>query len=391
MKGEKMKTHVFLIGSKGIPAQYGGFETFVEKLTAGKISKEIFYHVSCMDNDEKHFEYNGADCFNVKLPLPGPLGRMLHVSRALSKIETWRKTNYKERVVVYILGYRIGPFLKFHAKKLKKMNVKIYSNPDGLEWKRDKWNAMEKAFLKYCEKCLVSYSDLLICDSQSIESYIREKYKDKSVKTTYIAYGAEVQKSTCSAEKLQAWYDAFGLKKKEYYLGVGRFVPENNFETMLAEFIKSKTKRDLVLITNVEHNKFYDKLKKTTGFDKDPRIKFVGTVYDQELLKKIREEAYGYLHGHSVGGTNPSLLEALGSTDLNLLFDVGFNKEVGEDFSFYWNLNNGSLSGLIDEVDNLGDDKITEYGNKAKVKILNDFQWKSICEKYEEVLQNEEI
>ena len=380
-----MRMHVFLIGSKGIPAQYGGFETFVEKLTAGKIDKEIYYHVSCMDNDERHFEYNGADCFNVKMPLPGPIGRMLHVSRVLSQIEIWLKANYEESAIIYILGYRVGPFLKRHTKRLKKRNVKIYSNPDGLEWKRDKWNSIEKVFLKYCEKCLVSCSDLLICDSQSIESYIREKYKDKSVKTTYIAYGAEVQKSACSEEKLQLWYDRFGLKKNEYYLVVGRFVPENNFERIISEFTKSETKRDLVLITNVEHNKFYDKLKKKTGFDKDPRIKFVGTVYDQELLKKIREEAYGYLHGHSVGGTNPSLLEALSSTNLNLLYDVGFNKEVGGDFSFYWDLEDDSLAGLINIVDKLSNDEIAEHGNKAKMRILNDFQWKSICEKYEEV------
>lgn len=384
-----MKTHIFLIGSKGIPAQYGGFETFVEKLTAGKIDKDIYYHVSCMDNDERHFEYNGADCFNVKTPLPGPIGRMLHVSRVLSQIETWRKTNYEETAIVYILGYRVGPFLKRHAKKLKRMNVKIYSNPDGLEWKRDKWNSVEKAFLKYCEKCLVNCSDLLICDSQSIESYILEKYMDKSVKTTYIAYGAEVQKSNCSDEKLQLWYNDFGLKKNEYYLVVGRFVPENNFETIISEFIKSKTKRDLALITNVEHNKYYNKLKNKTGFDKDPRIKFVGTVYDQELLKKIREEAYAYLHGHSVGGTNPSLLEALGSTDLNLLYDVGFNKEVGGDSSFYWSRADGSLADLIDIVDKLSDDERAERGKKAKERIINDFQWKSICEKYEKVWQNE--
>lgn len=387
-----MKTHVFLIGSKGIPARYGGFETFVEKLTAGKHDNDICYHVSCMNNDEYNFEYNGAICFNVKMPLPGPIGRMLHVSRVLSQIETWRKTNNNnESVIVYILGYRVGPFLKSHAKKLRKMNVKIYSNPDGLEWKRSKWSSIEKLFVKYCEKCLVSCSDLIICDSQSIERYIREKYKDKSVQTTYIAYGADVKKSDCSEDKLQSCYDRFGLKKNEYYLVVGRFVPENNFETIISEFMKSKTKRDLVLITNVEHNKYYSKLMKKTSFDKDPRIKFIGTVYDQELLKKIREKAYGYIHGHSVGGTNPSLLESLSSTNLNLLYDVGFNREVGADFSFYWDLENCSLSNLINKIDELNSDEIEERGISAKMRIYNDFQWKSVCAKYEEVWRNEAV
>lgn len=105
---------------------------------------------------------------------------------------------------------------------------------------------------------------------------------------------------------------------------------------MIREFIKSKSKKDFVLITNVEQNKFYDQLLQDTGFDKDPRVKFVGTVYDQELLKYIRENTFAYFHGHEVGGTNPSLLEALASTKLNLLLDVGFNREVGEDGAIYW-------------------------------------------------------
>ncbi|MCJ0554362.1 glycosyl transferase, partial [Enterococcus cecorum] len=133
------------------------------------------------------------------------------------------------------------------------------------------------------------------------------------------------------------------------YLIVGRFVPENNYEAMIREFMKSKTKRDLVIISNVEKNAFYNDLNKHTNFEKDERIKFVGTVYDQEQLKYIRENAYAYLHGHEVGGTNPSLLEALGSTKVNLLLDVGFNREVGENGALYWKKN--TLSDLIDEVD----------------------------------------
>ena len=157
-----MKTHVFLIGSKGIPAQYGGFETFVENLTLGRKSKEILYHVSCMSNREYHFNYNGADCFNVKMPLPGAIGRMLHVSRVLNQIEVWRRCHPEDGVIVYILGCRVGPFLNIHARRLRRLRVKIVSNPDGLEWKRGKWSAFEKVFLKYCEKCLVFGSDLLI-------------------------------------------------------------------------------------------------------------------------------------------------------------------------------------------------------------------------------------
>lgn len=109
-------THVFIVGSKGIPAQYGGFETFVENLTAGKQSKELKYHVSCMNNDEKHFEHNDADCFNVRVPLPGAPGRIFHVGLVLNQVEKWAKQHPQEKVIVCILGCRIGPLLIPHAK-----------------------------------------------------------------------------------------------------------------------------------------------------------------------------------------------------------------------------------------------------------------------------------
>lgn len=375
--------HVFIVGSKGIPAKYGGFETFVEELTKGKQSKGIQYHVSCMNNDEKHFEHNGADCFNVRVPLPGAPGRIFHVGLVLQQVEEWAKIHPDEKVIVYILGCRIGPLLIPHAQKLHKLGAEIYGNPDGLEWKRSKWSALAKAFLRYCEKCLVENSDLVICDSVNIEKYIKETYGSKVKATTYIAYGAYVEKSTCSEEKLQEWNSKFGLAKGSFYLIVGRFVPENNYETMITEFMRSNTKRDLVIITNVEKNKFYTTLANKTGFERDKRIKFVGTVYDQQLLKKIREEAYGYLHGHEVGGTNPSLLEALASTKVNLLLNVGFNKEVGQNSVLYWNKESGNLAVLLEQADCMTADTIDHLDRDSSKRVENAFSWSDIIRQYE--------
>lgn len=377
--------HVFIVGSKGIPAHYGGFETFIEELTAGKQSHDIKYHVSCMNNDGKHFEHNGADCFDVKVPLPGAPGRIFHVGLVLKYVEQWIKKHLGDNVIVYILGCRIGPLLIPHSRKLHALGAKIYCNPDGLEWKRSKWSAPAKTFLRYCEKCLVENSDLVICDSINIEKYIKQTYGSRVKNTTYIAYGAHVEKSTCSEEKLQEWYSKFGLAKNEYYLIVGRFVPENNYETMITEFMRSNTKRDLVIITNVEKNKFYTQLKTKTEFDKDKRIKFVGTVYDQQLLKKIREEAFGYIHGHEVGGTNPSLLEALASTKLNLLLDVGFNREVGQDGAFYWNKEKIKLSEVINLVEISSKGKIDLIDKINRCQFENRFNWEKICRECEKV------
>lgn len=185
-------------------------------------------------------------------------------------------------------------------------------------------------------------------------------------------------------EKLVSWYKEKGLTKKSYYLVVGRFVPENSFEVMIREFMKSKSKKDFAIITNV-NEKFLNELEEKLHFKNDKRIKFVGTVYDQELLKKIRENAYAYFHGHTVGGTNPSLIEALGSTDLNLLVDVGFNKEVAEDCALYWSRNQSDLAELISKADQMSEAEIAEMGRMAKKRVAEEYTWDKICEQYANV------
>lgn len=381
--------NVFIIGSKGIPARYGGFETFVEKLTEQQVSDEIKYHVSCLATDSKEFEHNGARCFNINVPNIGPAKAVYYDVVALKECIRYIKEKNIKNAIVYILACRIGPFIGFYKKQLKNLGATLFVNPDGHEWKRGKWNAAIRQYWKASEKLMVKHADLLVCDSVNIEKYIKEDYKQYNPKTTFIAYGADIEKSILADddEKLMKWYKEKGVKSKEYYLVVGRFVPENNYETMITEFMKSKTKKDFVLITNVEQNKFYEQLKEKTGFDKDSRIKFVGTVYDQELLKKIRENAYGYFHGHEVGGTNPSLLEALATTDLNLLLDVGFNREVGEDGALYFTKEAGNLANLINNE--LDSEKIRELAFKAKSRIYEEYSWNKIVNSYESLLLEE--
>ena len=165
---------------------------------------------------------------------------------------------------------------------------------------------------------------------------------------------------------------------------VGRFVPENNYETMIREFMKSKTDKDFAIITNVNDG-FLAELEQKLEFRKDKRIKFVGTVYDRELLMKIRENAYGYFHGHEVGGTNPSLLEALSSTDLNLPIAVSFNKEVCEDAAVYWSKQDGDLAGIINKADKMSEEEIRQLGRKAKRRIKEAYSWEHIAQLYEDV------
>ncbi|MCR5450454.1 MAG: DUF1972 domain-containing protein [Solobacterium sp.] len=385
------KQHVFIIGSKGIPAQYGGFETFVEKLVEYQTDKDILYHVARLADDDERYEYNGAIAFNVKVPNIGPAKAIYYDVAALDKcISYCTSMNLKKPPVFYILACRIGPFMAAYKKKIQKLGGVLLINPDGNEWKRSKWSPPVRQYWKVSEKLMVRSADLLVCDSIKIEEYICEEYKQYDPRTTFLSYGCDSQPSCLAddSEQFVSWLKEKGLSAGEYYLVVGRFVPENNVETIIREFMKSNTSKKLALITT-DNEKLYRELDKKLGFSKDERICFTGSVYDQELLKKIREQAYAYLHGHSVGGTNPSLLEALGTTKLNLLLDVGFNREVGEDAALYWTCEPGSLSWLIEKSDQMSDEQINSYGLLAKKRIDDAYRWNSITDQYQDLFHKE--
>lgn len=405
--------HVFLVGAKSLGA-YGGYETFVNKLTEyHQNDNRIKYHVACKANGDgcmdetkidkvtnvitKHgkvveFTYHNARCFKIKIPeIMGPAQASYYDIKALKECYRYIKAQKIKHPIIYIMACRIGPFMRYFYKKFHRIGGKIYLNPDGHEWKRSKWSVPIQKYWRLSEKMMVKYSDLVICDSISIEKYIHECYdgkgiKDRKPKTTFIAYGAETRQSVLGNDdtKLINWYKSRGLKSYEYYLAVGRFVPENNYEIMIREFMKSNTSRSFVIITT-ENARFFEELENRLHFSSDKRIIFAGTVYDQELLKKIRENAYGYFHGHEVGGTNPSLLEALGSTDLNLLLEVDFNKEVGQAAALYWNKDEGSLASLIDKVDHLSEVRIKALGQSAKEIIKTAYSWEYIVSRYEDV------
>lgn len=379
-----MTQHIFIIGSKGIPGSYGGYETFVDKLTEYHQNESgLKYHVACKATENGEFEYHGARCFKVKVPDIGPAQAIYYDVLAMKRCISYIREHHIEHPIIYVLACRIGPFTRHFHRLVGKLGGKLYVNPDGHEWMRAKWSAPVRRYWKLSERLMVKNCDLLICDSKNIEKYIHDEYGRYNPNTTYISYGAETRRSTLADDdpSLLAWYREHGLALKSYYLVVGRFVPENNYETMIREFMLSDSERDFALITNV-NERFLDELEARTHFRSDPRIKFVGTVYNQELLMKIRENAYAYLHGHEVGGTNPSLLEALGSTNLNLLFDVGFNREVAEDAALYWTKESGDLAALIGRADAMDVDERCRLGRAACARIDGAYSWRHIANEY---------
>lgn len=387
--------HVFLVGAKSLGA-YGGYETFINKLTEYHQSNpDIKYHVAVKANGQgasvpdgavwncDRYTYHNADCFQIKIPeCLGSAQAIYYDCKALGRCVEIIKEEGIEHPIVYVMACRIGPFFNHYVKKIHRLGGRVFLNPDGHEWKRAKWSKLVRAYWKKSEELMVKHSDLIICDSINIEKYIRESYGVKN--TTFIAYGAETRKSVGAEDRYEVWLKEKGLRDSEFYLVVGRFVPENNYETMIREFMKSKTDKDFAIITNVNDG-FLAELEQKLEFRKDKRIKFVGTVYDRELLMKIRENAYGYFHGHEVGGTNPSLLEALSSTDLNLPIAVSFNKEVCEDAAVYWSKQDGDLAGIINKADKMSEEEIRQLGRKAKRRIKEAYSWEHIAQLYEDV------
>lgn len=400
--------HVFLVGAKSLGA-YGGYETFIDKLTEYHQNDcRLQYHVACKANgdgcmDESklqgvsqirrrkdgtvaEFTYHNARCFKIPVPNIGPAQAIYYDVAALLECCRYIEHNRIADPVVYIMACRIGPFMGYFCRRIHKLGGKVYLNPDGHEWMRAKWNRLIRGYWIISEEMMVCRSDLVICDSLNIERYIRSSYAHKAgkeLKTTYIAYGAETRNSLLTDDDpgFAAWMREKGLKAGEYYLVVGRFVPENNYEIMIREFMTSNTRKKFAIITNV-NDKFLSRLEEKLQFGKDDRIRFVGTVYDQELLLKIRENAFGYFHGHEVGGTNPSLLEALGATKLNLLLDVGFNREVAEDAALYWSRESGDLAALIDSCDMLSEEERKALGCRAKARIAERYSWQFIADRY---------
>lgn len=381
--------NIFIVGSKGIPGAYGGYETFVDKLTEYHSNHaDLKYHVACKGSSNKEFEYHNARCFQIKVPNIGPAQAIYYDAAALEACCAYIKKMNIKHPVVYVLACRIGPAAAHYKRKIHRLGGKLYVNPDGHEWMRQKWSVPVRKYWKISERMMVKHADLLVCDSQNIERYIKECYKKYQPATTFIAYGTEIRKSRIDDkdEKLLRWYEERNIHPNDYYLVVGRFVPENNYETMIREFMRSSSERDFVLITNV-NEKFLRELEERTGFTRDPRIKFAGTVYDGEMLMKIRENAYAYLHGHEVGGTNPSLLEALAATRLNLLLDVGFNREVAEDGALYWTKEEGNLSNLLDYAEHLDETKLDAYGKRARQRMEKQYSWQHIADLYEELFE----
>lgn len=360
----KKNLKIAILGSRGIPARYGGFETFTEKLSTRLVKMGIDVTVFCPHNLEfKKHTYHGVKLrfiFNFEKFL-GPIGTLLYDIFSLTIAAL---SNFS---LIYMLGYGSALFCIIP----RVFGKEVIINTDGLEWKRSKWPKLIRRYLKLNEYLSTKFANELISDSIAIKKYFEKKYNKSSI---YIPNGADIFFS-----KNKKILKKFDLKPFEYYLVVARLEPENNIDKIIKGFSLTKSKKKLFLITNIKHTKYFKKVKELC--EKDKRIIFFGPLYNSEELNELRANAFAYIHGHSVGGTNPSLLESMGCGSCVIAFDVPFNREVLRNNGFFFK-NERELKNIIEKIEKLEKKKISQIGEKNREIIKKYYNWDKIAKEY---------
>jgi glycosyltransferase involved in cell wall biosynthesis len=351
---------IAILGTRGIPNHYGGFEQFAEYFSEFllKNGHEVYVY-SSHNHIYKEKTYKGVNIIHKYDPEKG-IGTAGQFIYDLNCILDSRKRNYD---IILQLGYTSSSI--WHS--LLPKNSYIVTNMDGLEWKRTKYSKPVRRILKFAERLAVKSSDFLVADSLGIQTYLYEKYKKNS---EYIAYGAEV--FTNADEEIIKQYN---LTKHNYNVLIARLEPENSIEIILDGIVDSNNQQDLLVIGN--HETKYGRYLKFK-YKKHINIKFLGAIYNLNHLNNIRYFSNIYFHGHTVGGTNPSLLEAMASGALIVAHDNQFNRGVLAENAFYF-LNSQTVSILVDTVKK--QDNMHFVTNNIN-SINNQFTWNTINGKY---------
>tara|TARA_R110002096_G_scaffold360605_1_gene553564 strand:- start:1418 stop:2512 length:1095 start_codon:yes stop_codon:yes gene_type:complete len=355
-----------IIGIRGVPNYHGGFEQFAEYFSVYMANNgcEVYvYNSHKHPYQEKLFKgVNIIHCYDPEHRI-GTSGQFIY---DLNCILDSRKRNFD---VILQLGYTSS---SIWSRLFPKKSV-IVTNMDGLEWKRSKYTPAVQNFLKYAEKLAIKHSDFFISDSKGIYEYIKDKYKKES---QYIAYGADV-----FLEPDETVLSKFSLEPNKYSVLIARLEPENNIETIITGYTNSKREDPLIIFGTI--NKFGEILKKK--FKQDNRVQFLGANYNINELNNLRFYSRYYFHGHSVGGTNPSLLEAMASSALIIAHNNIFNASILASEARYFD-NSEDISNLL----NLDEFflKKEENCSKNRRKIEEKYNWEKINQTYNEYLMS---
>ena len=305
-----------ILGTRGIPNRYGGFEQWAEQLSQGLVQRgcEVTVYSSHFHPYRKK-NFNGVEI--IRKWDPKTIGLASQFIYDLLCILSARKKKFD---IIIQLGYTTSSVWAWLLPK----KVKVLYNMDGMEWKREKYKGILKPFLKYAEKLAVNNSDVIIADAKPIKRYFEKKY---GTNVEYIAYPAKIFDSPNSAVLKK-----YSLSQNNYNLLIARFQPDNNLEVIIKGAVTSKSTLPLLIVGDYK-NKYGRYLMKKY---KDKRIVFLGKIYDKEELDNLRYFSSVYFHGHSAGGTNPSLLEAMATSCIICAHNNEFNKSVLENDAWYF-------------------------------------------------------
>lgn len=386
--------NVFIIGLRGYTQNYGGWEAFAHGLLDNWTDESVhFYAYEKVDDESKEeiVEVNGVTCIRVCEKESGSSAMMKYDKNCTDITCDLVKKYGVKNPIMFHLGVRIGPYLWLKRHTIKKLGISMMENPAGAEWRRTKWGKILQVYLYISAIMMAKSTDCMVCDNEGIRELYQKMLKGRKPELEYVAYGVNAVPAVSEpmSEKVAEYFKKWGIEKDQYYLILGRFIPENNYEMMFKGYMKSDTNRKLLVICNyqTEIQKFYKHIKKSTGFESDSRIIMAGTLYDQEILHYIRQYAHGYIHGHSVGGTNPGLLEAMAETDVNILYDVPFNRYVGGEAALYFGSEN-ELTATIKQTDQILEEHKKEYGVSARKRMTEKYSWKFIVDEYDRVIKS---
>jgi glycosyltransferase involved in cell wall biosynthesis len=355
---------IAIIGSRGYPIVYSGYETFVKEVSERLVAQNIDVRVYC----QKHLfttrpkHVNGVELIYMPTVQTKSLNQLVHsffsmIHACCSKVD-----------VILVVNAANGPFglISLLAQKKTLINV------DGLEWLRPKWKGLGAAYFKFAGKLATLFYNTIITDAEAMRQVYLNTFKANS---TVIAYGANIRHS-----KNPGLINQFGLTPNEYFLIVGRLIPDNNSDLILEGFKKAKSNKKLVIVGDVPYQDAYAQTMKANASD---QILFLGYVTDSEVLAELYHQSYAYLHGHEYGGTNPTMLKAMGYGCAILALDTVFNREMLENGQFGWffQKTSDSVALYLQQAEH-NPQAVQTLKEKARDGITQKYNWDEVTRAY---------
>lgn len=352
---------IAMIGTRGVPARYGGFETAVEEVGARLAARGHEVRVYCRNgNSEVRREHAGMTLVTLPAVRHRALETLSHTGLSVMHLLT-RRTD-----VAFVFNAANAPFLP----AVRAARIPVATHVDGLEWKRTKWSARGRGYYRWAEGAAVRRSDALIADAQGIADYYAAEF---SAETRLIAYGAPIVDA--GSDRLAE----LGLEPGRFHVAVARFEPENHVHLIVEGYVRSAARHPLVVVGSAPYTDAYTQHVHAAAGG-DPRVRFLGGVWDQELLDQLYANAATYLHGHSVGGTNPSLLRAIGAGTATIAYDVSFNREVLGDAGWYFD-DPAGVARKVEAAEASPDD--VHRRAAAARRRARDYSWDDVADRYE--------